>query len=231
MAKNEWLWIAESDDYADTTFLEKCIAKMDGNEDVGIVYAQSHLVDEEDNIIGNHLKHLSVIDPELWKNDFCLPGPEVLSKYMIAFSIIPNVSGVLFKKSLVQHIDWSEIQSFKLSGDRLFWSKLLLETNLCFVAESLNYFRMGSNTVRNKVKYTPGYLFEILRVLLFITGNVKVARKDRKKAINNLKTHYKNITKDYSSRLGMKEYINLLRKLYNFDPKWFIFDFAYIVNR
>jgi glycosyltransferase involved in cell wall biosynthesis len=131
MAEGEWIWIAESDDFAKLSLLEKLIEKLSENKGAGIAYCQSNFVDQYDKITGNHLKNLSEIDGERWKKDFCLPGKEVLAKYMIVLNIIPNASAVVFKKSLIEKVDWQEIQSYKLSGDRLFWTMLLNQTHLC----------------------------------------------------------------------------------------------------
>jgi glycosyltransferase involved in cell wall biosynthesis len=222
IASADWIWIAESDDYAELTFLERLMSKLQENEKAGIAYCQSHFVDQNDNIIGNHLKNLSEIDTELWKKDFCMPGKEILAKYLIVLNIIPNASAVVFKKSLILNVDWDEVQTYKLSGDRLFWSILINQTNLCFVSDSLNFFRMGNSTVRSRHDTTPEYLFERLRVMQSINEMVTVSAEDKLKCIRNFKKHFKKIRKKNGKSLGIRVHWKIISYLHKFDRKHFI---------
>jgi glycosyltransferase involved in cell wall biosynthesis len=228
MANGEFIWIAESDDFAELTMLEQLMEKLAENVSADIAYCQSHFVDQDNKIIGNHLKNLSMLDSELWKHDFCLPGKELLSKYMIIINVIPNASAVVFKKSLAEKVDWREIQSFKLSGDRLFWSILLNQTNLCFVADSLNYFRMGDSTVRSKHDTTPDYLFERLRVLLSLNEMVIISPGDKIKCIRNFKEHLNKIRKKNGKNLGFRVNWKISSNIFRFDRKNFIRNLRFI---
>jgi glycosyltransferase involved in cell wall biosynthesis len=228
MAKRDWIWIAESDDFAELTLLERLINKLQENKGSGIACSQSSFVDNDNKIIGNHIKNLSSLDSERWKNDFCISGKELLAKYMIILNIIPNASAVVFKKSLTEKTDWKEIQSFKLSGDRLFWSILLDQTNLCFVADSLNYFRMGDSTVRSKHDTTPEYLFERLRVLICLNNMVVISPENKIKCIKNFKEHFNKIRKKNGGKLGFGVNWKISIYLYNFDPKHFMRNFRLI---
>jgi len=51
LAKGEYLWIAESDDYADKHFLERLVDILDRHPNVGLAYCQSWGVDEGDRIL------------------------------------------------------------------------------------------------------------------------------------------------------------------------------------
>lgn len=222
MAGGDYIWITESDDFARLTLLERLMEALRENENAGIAYCQSNFVDHSNNLTGNHLKNLSVLDSKLWTNDFCLHGKELLARHMIIMNIIPNASGVVFKKSLLDKVNWEEIQSYKLSGDRLFWSVLLNQSDICFVAESLNYFRMGDTTVRSKHDTTPQYLFERLRVLLALDEMVTISPEDKIKCIRNFKEHLTKIRKKRGKIYGLKVYWKISGYLYKFDRKNFL---------
>src|SRR5579872_4420041 len=49
-AKGEYIWIAESDDYADEKFLENLVSIIESNGNVGMAYCQSFDVDDKGNI-------------------------------------------------------------------------------------------------------------------------------------------------------------------------------------
>jgi hypothetical protein len=141
---------------------------------------------------------------------------------MIVLNIIPNASAVVFKKSLIEKVDWQEIQSYKLSGDRLFWTMLLNQTHLCFVADSLNFFRMGDSTVRSQHDSTPEYLFERLRIMKYINEIVNISPEDKVKCVGNFRKHLKKIRKKNKKKMGIGMYWEISKYLYRFDPKHFM---------
>ena len=50
IAKGDYIWIAESDDYCDNTFLEKCLAPFETDMSLVMVFCGSHWVDDQDII-------------------------------------------------------------------------------------------------------------------------------------------------------------------------------------
>ena len=47
MAKGEYIWIAESDDFADITLLEKCVAALESYPEAVLARTGSYLVDKD----------------------------------------------------------------------------------------------------------------------------------------------------------------------------------------
>lgn len=192
-AKADLIWIAESDDYADAAFLQRLTSKLFSNVDAGIAYCQSNFVNTEGQIVGNHIDNLRFLNDEQWDYDFCMSGREVLASYMIILNIIPNASAVVFRKSLSESVDWDKLFEFRLAGDRYFWISLLKSTNLCFVADSLNYFRIDGNTVRNRFIHTTTYLQELSNVILDICSITNVPLKAKYLAIRQWMRTFKRI--------------------------------------
>src|SRR5262245_42246739 len=52
-ARGEYIWIAESDDYADLSLLAKLVDRLDGHPSVGLAYCQSWVVDTDDMIVSS----------------------------------------------------------------------------------------------------------------------------------------------------------------------------------
>jgi glycosyltransferase involved in cell wall biosynthesis len=192
LAKGEFIWIAESDDYADVRLLEKLLTSLNQNPKAGVAYCQSNFVNIAGEIIGNHIENLSVLHPTLWQSDFCIQGKEVLAKYMVVLNIIPNASAVVFHKELVKNINWDKLFEFKLAGDRFFWMNLLLKTELCFAKESLNFFRMDGNTVRMSNLHTISYLNEIKVIVKSINNSVSLPLSSKKLAVRQWFRYFKN---------------------------------------
>jgi glycosyltransferase involved in cell wall biosynthesis len=52
-ARGEYVWFAESDDYAAPTLLETLVDRLDRHPNVGLAYCQSWVVDEDANLLYN----------------------------------------------------------------------------------------------------------------------------------------------------------------------------------
>lgn len=150
----DYIWIAESDDYAELNFLKKTVAVLDKYENVGIVNCQSYDVDETDLIRGTWDKHTDSIDPVRWKSNFYGEGRAECEKYMLFKTTIPNASAVLFRKSVFITAGGAN-ESYKMCGDWLLWLKMLMYSDIFFIAEKLNYFRSHYNTTRSNIFSDP----------------------------------------------------------------------------
>src|SRR6185437_16633828 len=52
LARGEYVWIAESDDYADERLLERLVSILDADPSVAFAYCRSWRVDEDDRLNG-----------------------------------------------------------------------------------------------------------------------------------------------------------------------------------
>ena len=191
MASGEFIWIAESDDYAGPELLERLLEALKANPSAGVAYCQSNFVNSDDVIIGNHIENLKVLHPTLWESDFCMPGKEVLARFMPVINVIPNIGAAVFRKESIKDVDWDKLFSYKLAGDRYFWINLLSKYDLCFVKDPLNYFRMDGKTVRSTNVHTVSYLKEIKSVIFEIHSRVRLPLKIKNQAIRQWLRHFR----------------------------------------
>lgn len=146
LAKGDFIWIAESDDYCDEHFLEILLSKTDENT---LIYSQSADVDEKGNHMGDRLSYTDDFTPNHWKNDFDMTGFELIKDYMLFKNVIPNASSVIFNKQLYKSDFLSgELLDMKYCGDWFFWIKLCEKANVAFVSQELNFFRTHASVSR-----------------------------------------------------------------------------------
>ena len=147
LACGEYVWIAESDDSADPHFLETVIPLLDENPSIGLAYCQSRLINEEGVEVGNSLDWTTDLDPFRWKADFMNNGRDEIRKYLVFKNTIPNASAVITRRSVLKDVMPMDT-SFKLCGDWMHWGKVLLQTDLAYIAEPLNHWRLESSNSR-----------------------------------------------------------------------------------
>lgn len=152
VAKGELVWMAESDDWAEITFLEKMVPIFSEYKNVAVAYSDMFYVDENGTEIEeSYEEYTKNSHPNLWKNNHYYKGIDYVKNFMLNKCLIVNASSVIFKKELgIKHVD--NILNYRMAGDWLFWNKLLLEENAYVFfrgKEKLNYFRHSLQSTRN----------------------------------------------------------------------------------
>lgn len=142
LAKGEYIWIAESDDVAENSFLSQLMQGILENKDIVLAYSASHIINQDGDKIAS--------SDGLWKKSFVKNGHSFVKTYMLGRNHIYNASAVVFKKSVLTNIQPTEYSVYKASGDRMFWSLVCLQGNVYYHAEKLNYFRKHNLKVSPK---------------------------------------------------------------------------------
>ena len=151
-AKGQYLWIAESDDYAEPNFLASLVEKLEQHPSVGLAYCQSTVVDDAGNERGTWRSYTDWIDRDHWREDYVESGREECARYLLFANTIPNASAVVMRRSVfLEHTRPSA--NMKLCGDWLTWVQMLMVSDIAFVARPLNYHRSHDGTVRSTVRY------------------------------------------------------------------------------
>lgn len=180
MAAGEYLWIAESDDFADPRLLEVLVDRVRRQPNIGIAYCQSLQVNERDETIGDMRWWTDELDRERWKHDFVNRGPDEVARYLICRNTIPNASAALVRKDLLLTAV-QDAERLRLAGDWWTWARVLLESDVAFVAEPLNRFRTHQRSVRDTTA-PKDHCAELFVVMAHICSRVPVGPAPRVQA-------------------------------------------------
>ena len=152
MAQGEYVWVAEADDYADKDFLAAMVPVLDRHPSVGFVYCQSWAVNERGAILRSMSKKTGDFeDSDRWERDYVNQGRDECRRYLLMRNIVPNLSGVLFRREVMERIGCFD-ETFRVAGDYVTWVKMALNGDVAYVARPLNYFRHHAGAVRHKLR-------------------------------------------------------------------------------
>lgn len=170
LAKGDYIWIAESDDFSSELFLEKIINCF---KDDSIVLAHCKSFDflDENNYYPN--KWLDSFNSEILFNDYTLDGQFILENFGRFKCPVINVSSAVFRSNILTEINIP--YEFKYAGDWHFWSQILCLGKVSFVSEPLNYFRLHDNSATSSTRsnnlikaqeytYISKYICHILKI-------------------------------------------------------------------
>ena len=167
LAKGRYIWIAESDDYADETFLDCCMAMFCQHEDCVMVRTGSYQVNERDRVL--------TPDWDVWKEDETVryyKGSDYIRHNMLHFNYVYNASMVVFRKDVFQQINKS-YQQMRYTGDWLCWIEILNKGPICVYRRKLNYFRQHQNKVSARSLKTNKGIIDQVNVLAFALDYIK----------------------------------------------------------
>lgn len=148
LAKGEYIWIAESDDYCEHNFLTEVSKPLIKDRGITLAYCQSTRVNLHSEITGNWLAHTNNLDSKLFTKSFTMGGNEFIERFLILKNVIPNASGVLLRKERIDEIGSLDLDLIlKYNGDWLFYLKTICNQKIAFLDQSLNHFRYHEESV------------------------------------------------------------------------------------
>lgn len=176
-AGGEYVWIAESDDWADARLLERLVGMLEANPACGMACCESWYVNAD--AAGNDLpatgrtnqSHL----PEngRWRADYVAGGRAELAGHLVEKNTMPNASAVVFRRSLYGKVGGAD-ESMRLCADWMLWAKLLAISDLAHVGEPLNFYRCGTAAVRKSNFDSPRTQAEVYSIIAFIARHAPV---------------------------------------------------------
>lgn len=206
LAKGEYIWIAESDDYADVTFLEKTISLIEKNNSV-LCFSQSYVIDEHDTIIRKK--------EEVLKSNSC-DVDAFLTDLLLYGNVVYNASMVVFRKDAIDKSIWDKLSRLKYCGDWLFWANLAMngKGTVSEVKEYLNYFRNHSSNVSNKAEVNGLTFLEGFPISKMIAKKqgIKLDKQFREKWFNEWQ-HYRSFY-----QLSKKTNLKILLLFLRYEP-------------
>jgi glycosyltransferase involved in cell wall biosynthesis len=167
-ARGEYVWFAESDDVAHPRFLERLVPLLDRNPRVGLAYANSQVINAQGKVVGGLDPLARALHATRWDADYINDGREECRWFLVQINTIPNASGVLFRKELYERVGPAN-EGMQCTGDWEMWVKLLLVSDVAYVAEPLNQFRQAlPASARLRSQKHPTQLLDYLQIVRLI---------------------------------------------------------------
>lgn len=158
IAKGDIVWIAESDDACDTTFLERLV---DLYIQSGVVMAFS---------LSRRMNHDGSLGEVIQKGvsqNLIIKGTDYISSNI---SLITNASSAVFSRSCALSID-NNYYDYKGAGDWLFWTGIASQGNVGILAEPLNYYRIYENNTTSKLFSNGRDFYELNKIYSYLLNN------------------------------------------------------------
>lgn len=157
LVHGEYIWIAESDDYCDSDFLEKLVEQLSDGNKYSIAYTSSHLVNAQNSFI-KKMRGKGVVK---------YSGSDFISRKMIYRNAIVNASSAIFSKEALSKIP-NDYVTYKAGGDYLFWIYLAEQGGVIHVLDAHNYFRQHYSKVSPNAAKSGLVFYETNRIYKYL---------------------------------------------------------------
>jgi hypothetical protein len=150
LARGDLIWIAEADDLADPDFLKHVTPTLNTPGTV-MSYCQSRQIAEDGTVLSDdYLDYVTDVDPEKWTEEYHVDGNKEITNALFLKNTIPNVSGVLFRRSALLEAlreNRNEICSYRNTGDWVTYLRVLEKGSIAFCPLPLNSHRRHQKSV------------------------------------------------------------------------------------
>lgn len=160
LARGRYVWLAESDDYADPAFLATMVDALERHPGAVMAFSGSVMVDTA----GHPLKMDWDEFPAGDEAEAVMDHPTLMRRRMMMNCRVYNASMVVWRRDAAPAIDGA-ITSKRLCGDWLFWSRLSRRGSAVEVRRKLNYFRQHPAKVTQSGSREGRYFTEGLPVM------------------------------------------------------------------
>ncbi len=166
LARGRYVWIAESDDYADPDFLATLVPLLEADPSAAMAFTGSHMVDADG-------KPVPGMDWDRYRTGAkeveTYTGRELTVRKLLWTADVYNASMVLFRRSAAPPIEDAQLR-MRYCGDWLFWVNMAQNGGAIEVRRKLNYFRQHQAKVSPGASKSGLYFTEGLPVMLRVAN-------------------------------------------------------------
>lgn len=206
LAKGNYIWIAETDDFSHPDFLKTLVRQLEADPQLVLAFSGSHWVDEQ-GVSGNDLS--------IYTTSFTRKGQEEIIHSLSKYNTIQNVSSVVFRAAGLKQISAAYTQ-YRACGDWILYTELLAFGNMAFVADKLNYFRWYHANTSNNSSKQGIWEYEGIDVLALVKQTTSLTAADKAAISSFWKKRLKPLRKTIP--ISWKRYLTIHQKLYQFSP-------------
>lgn len=187
LAKGEWIWIAESDDWCEMNFLAELMIQ-NLNKDISIAFVQTYMYFENTNLYFANYTGSGIYET--------VDGLEFVKSKMLPFNGIWNASQALFRRENYLQVSQKYLE-FRFCGDWIFWVEMALMGKVHIIGKFLSYFRKHDLDVTSSVSKSGIRYIEEVKALIYFNS-----------LLGNHFAEFKNFYAHYCNVLLLKKVLN-----------------------
>ena len=174
LAQGKFIWIAESDDWAEPELLETLCALLDNQPNVELAYCNTAIY-RDGKCIGDFASEKkNKFSLARWDTDYCITGNKEIEEALLWDCTINNASAVLMRKKILRTI-LPDLNKFRYSGDWFCYLQFAAVSDIAYSHKMLNNYREHGTNVSKNAGYD--YLVELFLIYSWLMKAKVIADK------------------------------------------------------
>ena len=164
-ASGDIVWICESDDFCEPTFVERTIRAF-RDPSVMLSFGSVQYANTAGAFVEGLDDYREECEPGIWDRAIVRPASEWFCNGFGVKNAIPNVGGSLWRRFPISEKVWIEASKFKIMGDWFLYSVIAGGGQIAYEPTAVSYFRIHSNnTSGKKAQSNSSYYEEYFRII------------------------------------------------------------------
>ncbi|WP_315835701.1 glycoside hydrolase family 99-like domain-containing protein [Bradyrhizobium prioriisuperbiae] len=189
LARNDLIWIAETDDSAHPEFLAK-LAPYLARRDVAGAFGHIRCVDDSGAILSDLDNYFDNLLNFSWDRACVVPAYQAFRRDFVVRNVVPNASGFVFRKPHLTALEYERLQQYRFAGDWYFYALLLRGGCLAYEPEANSYFRLSRSGTSRSAFFTDRHLEEHRMVLEDLSSEYRVGDAAVRAHVDTLLAHF-----------------------------------------
>lgn len=166
LSSGEYIWIAESDDFADSNFIETVLDEFSKSKEIGLVFTDTWVLDEEKRI------RYRFSDRKEEKDRITIV--KSLTLEYIVENPIPNASGIIFRKDA--YIDAGCADEYMIfCADWFLTLKIARLHQVIYLPATLSTYRLHKNSTYHNHYTSNIIMYEKWKICLFLISQSRLS--------------------------------------------------------
>ncbi len=159
LARNELIWIAETDDTADLNFL-KHVLRPFLRGDVMAAFGWIRCIDHDGTLRADLDDYLRNLNDFSWSSSRVVPAYKAFSHDFAIKNVIPNASGLVFRKPRLTSQEIERLYEYKFAGDWYFYALVARGGAVAYSRKAHSFFRVSQSSTSRSAFSTDQHLTE-----------------------------------------------------------------------
>jgi glycosyltransferase involved in cell wall biosynthesis len=161
LAVGDYIWIAESDDWAESEFLQFVINAFERNKNAGFVFVASKYVDSNGQEFDSN-------QTQNTGNEYVYQGTRYISERFLFANAVGNASAAVFRKEYYAQIKNKSYQQMTFCGDWFCYVQLCELADVVYIQKTVNKFRVHAGNVSTNAERNGKHISEGLLIYDYI---------------------------------------------------------------
>jgi len=189
LARNDLIWIAETDDSAHPEFLERLVPYLARGEIAG-AFGHIRYIDESGEVLHDLDSYFDNMVNFSWDAACVVPAHRAFKRDFVVRNVVPNASGFVFRRPQLSERERERLVQYRFAGDWYFYALLLRGGCIAYEPEAKSFFRLSRSGTSRNAFFTDRHLEEHRMVLDDLSSEYRVSDAAIRAHIETLLCHF-----------------------------------------